>query len=148
MVYDTLAHAPLYYPLGQRIEKGLQFLAQADFAALPDGRLEIDGPAVYANISRGRTLAENLRAEAHRAYLDLQYLIEGQEQIAVAPKDSLRQAEAQPEQDVWFYTGVLEPLTLTPGRFLLLWPQDAHAPGIAPGGVPEAVRKCVVKILL
>ena len=64
----------------------------------------------------------------------------------MAPLDSLTETESCPESDAWFYSGALEPLTLEPGRFLALWPQDAHAPGIAPGGVPAEVRKCVIKI--
>jgi len=36
-------------------------------------------------------------------------------------------------------------LTVGAGQFVILWPGDAHMPGIA-AGVPGPVRKVVVKI--
>ena len=49
--------------------------------------------------------------------------------------------------DIAFYGGDFAPLPLTPGRWMLLFPQDAHAPQIALG-TPSRVRKAVAKILL
>lgn len=55
-------------------------------------------------------------------------------------------AEAHPERDLWLYHGPSENVTIGKGRFLVLWPNDAHAPCIAVDGKPEAIRKCVVKV--
>ena len=32
------------------------------------------------------------------------------------------------------------------GYFLLVFPEDAHEPGLAPGGVPGPVKKVVIKV--
>lgn len=32
------------------------------------------------------------------------------------------------------------------GLFLLVFLEDAHEPGLAPGGVPEKVKKVVMKV--
>ncbi len=44
--------------------------------------------------------------------------------------------------------GTVDYVTLKPGNFVVLFPQDAHAPGIAPDGKPAPCRKIVVKVLL
>ena len=50
MIYDTLAHKDQYRNLSPRLAKALDFLAQTDFSALPDGRCDIDGDEVFANV--------------------------------------------------------------------------------------------------
>lgn len=55
MIYDTLAHAHLYQGISDQLQKGLDFLIHSNFASLPDGRYEIDGDDVFANIAHGKT---------------------------------------------------------------------------------------------
>lgn len=56
--------------------------------------------------------------------------------------------EARPEGDIWLHRGPVDYVTIGQGRFVAVWPGDAHAPGIAPDGVPKHARKCVVKVLV
>ena len=108
--------------------------------------MEIDGERVFALFQSYETKPENDRPEAHRKYIDIQYLIEGEELIGVAPLTSMeRVAEAAPERDIWFYEGETAKLPLGGGRFAILFPQDAHAPCIAAGEC-RPVRKVVVKV--
>lgn len=147
MLYDTLQHISQYEGLPAGILRGLHFLAEADFSSLPDGRLELDGDRVFVNLQSYTTAQRNDLPEAHRAYIDIQYLIEGEELVGVAPLEEMTDlAEAHPGRDLWLYRGQTEKLTLGRGRFLVLWPGDAHAPGIAPGGACSPCRKCVVKV--
>ena len=60
---------------------------------------------------------------------------------------SAQEVEARPEGDIWFYRGPVDCVTLTPGKFAVLFPQDAHAPSMAVEA-PEKVRKCVFKVKL
>lgn len=147
MIYDTLEHIHLYDGLQPEVVLGLRYLAETDFSALPDGRQNIDGDNIFANLMRYDTKETNDLPEAHQAYIDIQYLIEGEELVKVAPLAQMGGvAEAHPERDLWLYHGPAQPLTIGKGRFLVLWPGDAHAPGIAASGVPAPVRKCVVKV--
>lgn len=146
MIYDTLTNSHLYYGISARLQKTLDFLVNSDFSTIPDGRYEIDGNDVFANISHGMTVQNTPNAEAHNTYLDIQYLIEGHELIGVAQRETLTEVEAHPERDIWFYTGKYEYLSLGDNRFIILWPHDAHAPNHAVDGIPVATRKCVVKV--
>ena len=56
MIYDTLTNSHLYYGISARLQKALDFLVNSDFSTIPDGRYEIDGNDVFANISHGMTV--------------------------------------------------------------------------------------------
>lgn len=147
MIYDTLENIHLYDGIQPGVVRGLRFLAETDFSKLADGRHEIDGDDVFANLMSYESRAVNDTPEAHRAYIDIQYLISGVELVGVAPLSAMTGvAEAHPERDLWLYHGPAENVTIGKGRFLVLWPNDAHAPCIAVDGKPEAIRKCVVKV--
>ncbi|GIX04103.1 MAG: hypothetical protein KatS3mg113_1109 [Planctomycetaceae bacterium] len=90
-----------------------------------------------------------VRWEAHRRHIDWQWLMLGEEKVGYAPL-----SEAVPfedpydtERDVqWFRPGS-QLCDLRTGQFMLLFPEDVHAPGIEHmEGVPIEVFKIVVKI--
>ena len=146
MIYDTLAHIDRYEGMHPGVMQGLHFLADTDFSKLPDGRVEIDGDNVFANLMTVETKPANDTPEAHRKYIDIQYLISGHEVIAVAPLEEMTQVESRPQNDIWFYRGNTVRVVIGNGRFTVHFPGDAHAPGIALEK-PQTVRKCVVKVL-
>lgn len=148
MIYDSLAHRAQYDGLVEgRLAKALAFLAETDFSTLADGRYEIDGDDVFANVGSYTTKAANTTPEAHKKYMDVQYVFEGREIIGVGPLEEMgEEVSAHPENDIWNYqAGHLDFVTLEKGRFVAVWPKDAHAPGVAVGD-PAPARKCVVKV--
>lgn len=148
MVSDLLSNAPRYAALGRRVARGLRFLAETDLATLAVGRHEIDGERLFVLVSEYVPKAQaTCRWEAHRKYIDLQYVVSGVERIGVAPAASMRETGCEADRDLVWLEGEGDFLTLGAGRFVLLWPGDAHMPGVATDP-PESVRKVVVKIAL
>lgn len=146
MIYDTLAHADQYRGLHPGLDKALNFLVSADRSALADGRYEIDGDAVFANVASYVTRAENPTPENHVKYMDVFCLLEGEELVTVAPLEEMgREVMADPEGDIWLHEGSGLSVPLGTDRFLVLFPSDAHAPSIGPNG-PAPARKIVVKV--
>jgi YhcH/YjgK/YiaL family protein len=146
MVIDTLDNAGLYAGLGPRIAHALAWIRDADLAGLAVGRHEIDGDAVYAIVSEYTTKGPGEgRWEAHRRYLDLQCVAAGREMFGYAPVATLRAGDYIAENDITWLTGDGHVVALEPGRFVIVWPGDAHMPGMAEGA-PAAVKKVVVKI--
>jgi len=148
MIADTLRNAALYRGLSSRIALAFDYLCGTDFALATMGTFEIDGRHVYAMVQEYRTLDRVQGAwEAHRKYIDLQYVVSGTEQIGYAPLRRLTPGcydEARdilPLEGAWVGTF----FACDPGDFVLLFPEDAHMPRIA-GAAPELVRKVVVKI--
>ena len=150
MIDDSIALLNRYASTIPHFEAVSRFLS-SNVAALPDGRVEIDGTRVYANIQTyGTRRLEDGVFEAHRRYIDLQAILDGEELCGVvAGADWLREtAPYDDARDVRFFASPqgYATLPLRRGLFALFHPEDAHMPGIAPGALGK-VRKCVVKIL-
>jgi len=146
MVCDLLENAHLYRNLGPRIAAAFDFLEQNDPKSLAVGRHEIDGKALYAQVSEYVPKAEtDGRWEAHQRYIDLQVVANGVERVGVAPIGRMIAGDYNAEKDLSWLTGAGDFLTLAAGQFMLLWPGDAHMPGIETGFLGP-VRKVVVKI--
>ena len=146
MVTDVLVNARLYFGLGDRIARALEWARVTDPTALEPGRIDIDGDRLFALVSDYVTKPlPDGRWEAHRRYLDLQCVAGGNERIGYAPLASLAGGAYIPEKDIAWLEGDGSFVTMEPGRFMLLWPGDGHMPGIAVEE-PVPVRKVVVKI--
>lgn len=146
MILDDLANAPLYFGLGSGVRSALDYLAQTDLSAVVAGRYAIDGDRVVAGIDDYDTKPESEGLwEAHRRHVDVQCVISGQERVGVTPLMALDASPYDEERDVLFGHGRGDFVTLTPGRFLILFPHDAHMSGRSVGE-PTRVRKVVVKI--
>jgi biofilm protein TabA len=148
MMTDSLANALAYAALGSRIERAFEYLSQADFSDLPAGTYEIDGRNLYAVVQRYATrLRPQGKWEAHQRYLDVQFVASGVEQIGYAAGSRMQGSVYDPERDVEELTGAGDFLTLRSGDLMLLWPGEAHMPGMAVDS-PVEVTKVVVKVLM
>ena len=82
MIYDKLSQANQYCPLNTRIEKALRYLQETDFGTISDGRHEIDGDNLFVLVSSYQTKSPvGALPEGHRRYIDLQYLLSGEEDV-------------------------------------------------------------------
>ncbi|MFR5795435.1 MAG: YhcH/YjgK/YiaL family protein [Christensenellales bacterium] len=68
------------------IQKAIEYAKNTDFSALEDGRQEIDGDKMYANLFHLTSKQkEEAHPELHKKYVDVQYWICGEELCGVAP---------------------------------------------------------------
>lgn len=148
MVIDCIGNARRYFPLHPAFPKAFDFLNHAGTASLPDGRHEIEGDNVFALLQSYETLpVEEGRLEAHRRYIDIQFILSGSERIGWAPFASQPVAEPYDlPRDIAFFHGPAQLLRLDAGGFMLLWPEDLHMPMRHAAGTPGAVRKVVIKV--
>ncbi len=145
MIVDELKNAHLYRGLSARIDRALDYLCSAATAAQGPGKYEID-ETMYAWVLAypSRTPDKGVW-EAHRNFLDLQYIVEGVERICYAPIDRLAPGEYDAEKDFWHFEGQGDLVTVPAGSFMLLWPSDGHMPCLMVDE-PAPVKKVVVKI--
>ncbi|MDQ3487964.1 MAG: YhcH/YjgK/YiaL family protein [Acidobacteriota bacterium] len=143
---DRIDRAAQYAQLHPSFERAFEFLRTTDLAALPPGRHEIDGDAIYLSVDhvdgRGR---DGARLEAHREHIDIQVTIDGDEQIGWRPLAGCEQADGafDASRDIGFYRDRPETWLVVPPRtFAIFFPEDAHAPLAGTG----PVRKAIVKI--
>ena len=132
------------------IRRALTFLRDTDLMALPLGRHELEGDAMFANVMDMTTHPmEDSHPEVHKKYIDLMYWPEGGERIGVAPYLGTEAVhEAHPENDIALLEDVANEcmLVATPGCFGIFFPWDAHRPALMLGDAPATSRKVVVKI--
>ncbi len=149
MIVDKLSNATLYQRLTPRISIALEYLQSTDFSKLEPGKYEVAGKEIYALVSAYNTKKlEDARWEAHRKYLDIQYVIEGAEQMGFTPIDNLKQVdEYSQEKDILFFTGSGDYVTIEAGMFAFFFPQDGHQPCVEIGE-SKLVKKVVIKVLM
>ncbi|MDR1989384.1 MAG: YhcH/YjgK/YiaL family protein [Acidobacteriaceae bacterium] len=147
MILDELAHAEQYDALGPLFRVAFAFLRRHDLASLAPGRHALMGDDVCAMVADYETKPRaRVPFEAHRRHIDVQAVVSGAECMGVAPLDAIDREPYDEEKDVLFGAGRGEYFALWPGRFAILFPHDAHAPGVAIDDVPMSVRKIVIKI--
>lgn len=132
----------------ENIAEGLKFLLNADFSNLEDGK-HILSDTDFVNIQT-YTTKSNADFEAHREYIDIQYIISGEEIISVSQYDECKTTIAyNSEKDIEFLSGKGFDNILSEGEFMILYPKDAHKPSISINiNNPQTVRKAVVKVRL
>lgn len=135
------------------LREALQHLQNTDMAAKPAGNYWLREPDLYVQVIDMPTkpIAET-RPEVHRQYIDVQYLVQGEECIGVA-RDTGRNEVSEvllEKRDLIFYKAMENEstLTMTPGSFAVFMPSDVHRPGVTPTGVPGSIRKVVIKVRL
>jgi biofilm protein TabA len=147
MITDHLKYAKMYEGVTRHIHLAFAFLRRDDLLTLPNGRHEIAGDDAYALVQDYVTKpAEPGMWEAHRKYVDVQYVASGVERMGYAPIGAMRVTKDYDEAgDYQLFTGDGNDLVMTPGMFAVFSPQDVHRPTVAVDR-PVPVRKIVVKV--
>jgi len=146
MIIDSLQNAATYLTLHPRFQRAFEFIQSPEFLTLPAGKYELEGKQLYVGIDEYTTKAEGKgKWESHRKYIDIQLLIQGSERIYISPLEKMQQGEYDSAKDFLPLFGQGEFLTLTPGQFMIFFPQDAHMPSMAID-TPAPVKKAVVKV--
>lgn len=147
MILDTVKNVKLYKSLNERLTLGLEYISKTDFSSLEMGTYKIDGDDVFAILQTYDTKDESdCRLESHQKYIDIQYMISGEELVGVTPLSNQEVTEdLLKENDVVFYNGVSDKIKLAANSFMIFYPTDVHAPCIKVDK-PTKVIKVVVKV--
>ena len=147
MIYDHIKDIGLYKGLTPAFDLALEYVAGVG-ADIKVGTHLLDQD-VKAVVSEYLTRPTNeLGHEAHRRYIDIQLAVVGTELVRCKPLAQV--AETIPYDEA----GGAARYADEPGidtvigdrYFLLVFPEDAHEPGLAPGGVPGKVKNVVMKV--
>lgn len=118
---------------------------------IPEGKTYLDGNKLFINVQSYETKAwEECKYEAHKRYIDIQYVLSGEEIVTVTDKEGLTEkAPYSEEKDVVFYNDDKRgtDFVLHAGDFVIVFPDDVHKPK-ARVGASCAVKKAIVKILI
>ncbi|WP_372774032.1 YhcH/YjgK/YiaL family protein [Mangrovibacterium sp.] len=136
------------YQANPELWKAVFKFMKQDLSAMEVGKYPLVGTQAFAMISEYDTKEpENAKWEAHKNYIDLQYVISGEEKMGILPLSEAKNAmEYNEQKDLIFYGENDGELHLaTPEAFFLFFPDDVHRPCIkADESAP--VKKLVAKI--
>jgi len=149
MLMDRLDQAEKYFDMHPDFKKAFEFLRQPSLADLPLERHEIDGDRMFCTISKkqGRKKVD-VKLEAHRKYIDIQYVIAGTDEMGWRPTSTctIQDVSYDPEKDYELFKDEPKTWTKVPaGSFAIFFPQDAHAPMYGDEIIHKAVLKVAVK---
>ena len=147
MIVDKIENSGLYKNLSERIKRSFDYIKLTDLKKLQPGRYDIEGDNIFALISDYQTKLESEgKLEAHKKYIDVQYVIEGEELMGYAPLGNQQTLEAYKEEnDIIFYKGEKVFIKVTEGMFAIFAPEDVHMPGIQVTK-KAPVKKLVIKV--
>lgn len=154
MILDKLENQGLYITCHKDFDLAFGIIEEAVKDNLPAGKYEL------GDIKRGVTLIvsvqeyetrprEERKFEGHKEYIDIQYIVSGEEEMDVCDLSRTEPVTAYDEdKDCQFFTPIKQPtrLSVSAGDYAVFFPDDIHKPGISPAGKATAVKKIVVKI--
>ena len=150
MIIDNIQNAERYSSLHPLFGKAFDFLRRTDLSNLKQDRYNLEGEDLFALIQRYTTRdAAGSLPEAHKRYIDIQYIAKGKETIGVSPKLILPVIQPyNADSDILFYEDFNDsPTLLEEGDFAVFFPGESHRPCCHPAGSPEDVTKILLKII-
>ncbi len=147
MVYGNVSYENVYGISGSGLGQCFAYAKEHDLKAFPPGIHEIDGKRFFVNIVEYTTTEPEKRFwEAHREYLDIHLMLDGEEQIDVAFIGNMEQGEYVPEEDFLPLEGKKSGCAvLRQGDFLVCYPHDAHRTAVMTGQ-PCMIKKAIFKV--
>jgi YhcH/YjgK/YiaL family protein len=146
MILSALSQSDRYAALHPQFTQVFDYIRNTDLYALPPGRYLIAGEEVFAIVEHvpART-REMARLEAHRRYIDIQLVLDGDEQMGWKPLADCYNpvSEHSMEKDIgFFHDAPASWVSVPPDHFCIFFPEDAHAPLVGTG----QIRKVIFKI--
>ena len=147
MIFGNINHLEEFSFLEESIKECFSYAKEHDLVSYEKGCHEIDGDRFFVNIvAYTTTPPENRFWEAHKDYLDVHLMLQGQEQIDVNFIKNMQLKEYIKKDDFLPMEGEKAGgVTLRSGDFLVCYPNDAHRTAVAVKQ-PENVKKAIFKV--
>jgi biofilm protein TabA len=148
MILTSKEELHRYSSLHPRFPQAFRFLNGLHAQEFGSGRIELEGSSLYALAStqQGKSAAGAF-LEAHRRYIDIQYVVSGVEKMGWRPLSLCTQVKTpyDPEKEIEFFAD--QPVNwcaVQPGMAAIFFPEDAHAPMVS----EDVIHKIILKVLL
>lgn len=146
MIVANIQNKAEYYGIHPKLDKALDCLTPEFLEQAATEKTLLDGENLFVTKFHLETVPEEETFfEAHRQYLDIQVVTQGQERVEIAHPDTLILTEHR--GDFYGYTGTGEQtVVLRPGNFLIVFPGDAHRLKLPVGESGKPFTRVVFKI--
>jgi biofilm protein TabA len=149
MIVDRIENVRLYSKLSKNLAKAFKILQNKKVLKKADGRYEVKGTKLYYMIMKYATKPiDGGEFEAHKKYIDVQYILDGEEAIPYALISGLKTSKrykAKTDAAMYRFSKNYSNVNLCRGMFCVFFPEDGHMPGRIVKK-KSTVRKIVVKV--
>lgn len=144
---DTKEFARQYHLNKKYWDEAFAYLKNTNLSTIAKGKYPIDGDNVFASVTTDSTKDfEKTNWESHKKYVDIQYVITGEEKIGVCPVTKATVTKPYDEKrDAANYSADGKLYIAKSGTFFIFFPSDAHRPNITTGG-NKVDKKIVIKV--
>lgn len=146
MIFGNIKQLDTYAFLPESLKECFEYALSHDLAGYEKGSHPIDGERLFVNIVEYETTTpENRFWEAHKKYLDVHLMLDGQEQIDLNFIENMALKEFVEADDFLPMDG--DPnshVVLRNGDFLICYPEDGHRTAVQvsqPAGIKKAIFK-------
>jgi YhcH/YjgK/YiaL family protein len=151
MIIDKIKNAYLYNNISRRIARALRIISSKKISSAAEGKHEVEGNKLFYIVQKYSTKPRNQgQMEAHKKYIDIQYVLDGQESIFVENISTCKLASAYSEKkDAAMYKMPkrFSEVFMSKGVFCILFPQDGHLP-CCTAARKSKVHKIVFKVAI
>lgn len=147
MIADNIKNRRLYETAHPLFSQAFDFIKKHLEEPKPVGKYEILGDSLFAMVQKYDSKTD-AKMEVHDKYIDIQFVVSGEEKILWAQRDELEILTPFTEgKDAAFLNEGDRPaqMILRAGDFAVFYPNDAHKPGLAVAD-PTPVEKIVLKV--
>lgn len=149
MIFSSLSQSERYAALHPLFRRVFDTIRNTDLYAMTPGRYNIVGDDLIAIVERvpART-KEMAKLEAHRRYIDIQLVLDGDEAMGWKPLADCHNpvSEHDDVKDIrFFHDAPASWLAVPPDHFCIFFPEDAHAPLVGGGTIRKVIFKVAVE---
>jgi len=146
MILDKISNKDKYECLSPRIKVALDNITEVDYSSFEPGEYAIDEKNIFALVSHYTTKSQSsAQFEAHKKYIDVQYMISGTEWVGYTPYTGQATCKTYHEEhDYALYDTDGSFFKFSQGMFAIFFPDDLHKPSTAEQA--SEVKKLVIKV--
>ena len=149
MILAHIEDSERYFSLHPLFKQLFDYVKTHDLSQVPAERITLDGERLFINVADASLKSpEEQVLEVHRRYIDVHFPLSSSEVMGWSSLQGLQTESVNPfneEDDYAVYAETAQTyLTIRPGEFVIVWPEDAHAPIIGEG----TLRKLIAKVLI
>lgn len=134
--------------LYEKITEALDYIKNLDKSTLTPGRHDVNDEFFYNYMEYEAKEPTNSIYEAHKNYVDIQYIVEGQERVDVSFEEYMElDTPYNDQKDIMFFKNPQESFSriLGAGEYIIVLPHELHKPGQKVGEIGN-VKKIVGKV--
>lgn len=150
MIIGRLSDSERIEKLNPRFKQIFDYIKTHNLLHAPVGKIDIDGENAWISVDEPEMREKSEASiEIHRQYTDIQVPLQGKETFGWQSVGNLKSEKSaySPENDIAFYNDPVELyFTLSPGEFVIFFPEDGHAPCIGEGKTKKLVAKIKIPV--